>query len=97
MEYEVWSVPVAGYVLGYSLTMKSKNNDKTRVMIIITIITTTTMMSTPVVSTALIWGYRSIFGLLSEHVSKPPHMHRSSTGLGITRTVHNSLLHEGVK
>jgi len=50
VEDEVWSVLVAGYVLGYSLTMKSENNDKTRVMIIIII--TTTIMSRPVVSTA---------------------------------------------
>jgi len=54
VEDEVWSVLVAGYVLGYSLTMKSENNDKTRVMIIITIITST--MSRHGVSIALIWG-----------------------------------------
>jgi len=54
MEDEVWSVLVAGYVLGYSLMMKSKNNDKTRVMIVITIITS--MMSRNVVSTAPVWG-----------------------------------------
>jgi len=95
MEDAVWSVLVAGYVLGYSLTMKSKNNDKIRVMIIIT--TISSMMSRHVVSTAPICGYRSVFGLLSEHVPKPPHMHRSHVGLGLIRTVHNSLLHEGLK
>ena len=71
MEYEVWSVLVAGYVLGYSLTMKSKNNDKTRVMIIII---TTTMVSRQVVSAAPIWGHRSIYGLLLEDVPEPPPM-----------------------
>jgi len=54
VEYVGWSVLVAGYVLGYSHTMKSKNNDKTRVMIIITIITS--MIFRRVVSTAPIWG-----------------------------------------
>ena len=56
VEYVGWrSVSVAGYMLGYSLTMKSKNNDKTRVMIIIIIIiiiAAATMMSRQVVSTA---------------------------------------------